>query len=875
MLNIKEFLTMPLPPRQNQKRAAVLALLTPLAWCAFAQPVATEPSTPAAQAAQAAATEPAQPLVTGERLKFLKSRYERKVRQSNPSRPDKPQEAINWFVGKRTGPVITRGPDAKKRPAPLDVMLYPAAIQKARQTPLYSSRTRQLLPGTTPMGVAAASAGGTLGSWQNMGPTNQGGRTRQLLVDPRNTNIMYAAAVGGGVWKSVNAGASWTPLTDLLLPNIAVASLAMDPSNSQVLYAGTGEGFFNGDAIRGMGIFKTTDGGATWAAVAATTPAPGTLGDFSYVNQIVVSPRDGRRVYAATTAGLFRSNDSGTTWTKVINGAAVNGCMDIAIQAKRSLGYVFASCGTFAQGTIYRATDAAASSFVAVHSEAGMGRTSLAMAPSNENIVYAMSANNSTNGMHAIYRTTTGGGAGSWTARVRSSDATKLNRLQMTNPVYAYSECVGSQVGNFNQGWYDNVIAVDPADPNRVWTGGIDLMRSDDGGANWGIASYWWFDRGDANYAHADQHVIRFHPGYNGTTNTTMYVANDGGVFRTDTARGNVGTTINNVCGTPVAGMVTWTELNSAYTTTQYYHGAVWPDGSMFMGGMQDNGTWKGTTASTTGTKLLGGDGAYVSVDTKGDANAGNDVLFGGYTGLSLQRSVDGGANFSDAVNGIVADGGFDFIAPHEMNAGDRQKLFTGGWYIWRTTDQANSWTRASAITAGDGSISAIASSPTDANRVIVGMSDGYIHYSTTALSATSATSWSFQRPRSVFVSSVAFDPSNSQVAYVTYSTFSGVSVYKTSNGGANWTALPGTGVNVLPQVPATAVVVDPADSLRIYVGTDIGVYTTVDGGVNWYREVTNFGHVSIEALAINSTGTKYLYAFTHGRGAWRVAINP
>jgi hypothetical protein len=437
------------------------------------------------------------------------------------------------------------------------------------------------------------------------------------------------------------------------------------------------------------------------------------------------------------------------------------------------------------------------------------------------------------------------------------------------------SECALGASQLFNQGWYDNVIAVDPADPNRVWTGGIDLMRSDDGGATWGLASYWWFNQGEPNYVHADQHVIRFHPGYNGTSNTTMYVANDGGVFRTDTARGVVGTTVNNVCGAPPAGMVTWTELNSGYTTTQYYHGTVWPDGNTFMGGMQDNGTWKGTTATVIGTKLLGGDGGYVSVDTLGDANPANDVLFSGYTGLSLQRSVNGGGLFTSATSGIAGDSGFDFIAPHEMNAGNRQTMYTGGWFIWRTTNQATSWTRASALTAGDGSVAVIASSPVDANRVIVGMSDGYIHYSSTALSTTSATNWPSARPRSAFVSSAAFDPVNSQVAYVTYATFSGNSVYKTADGGATWTALPGTGVNVLPRVPATAVVVDPADPLRIYVGTDIGVYTTVDGGSNWYREVTNFGHVSIEALAINTTGTKYLYAFTHGRGAWRVAINP
>ena len=856
------------------RRGALLTCVLALSVTAQAQTATETPSLAAKPNPDSAQPKP---LVEEKKLGFLVERSARKARQSNPARPDKPQEAVNWFVGKRTGPIITRGPGAGGRPIGLDTALYRPALQAARQTPFYESRTgRVMAPGRTGMAISAA-AGAALGAWQNMGPTNQGGRTRQLLIDPSNPSVMYAAAVGGGVWKSTNAGASWVPLTDLLLPNIAVASLAMDPRNPQVLYAGTGEGFFNFDAITGAGIFKTTDGGATWTALAATTPPPGaTQSDFSYVNQIVVSPRDSNRVYAATRNGVFRSTDGGTTWTLMINGTSVNGCTDLALQTRRTVGYLYAACGTFAQATIYRALDSATSALTAVYTEAGMGRTSLAIAPSNENVIYALAANSSTNGMHAVLRSTTGGAAGSWTARVRSTAPVKLNSLQLTNPVYAYAECVGpANAANYNQGWYDNVIAVDPTNSERVWTGGIDLMRSDDGGQNWGVAGYWWFNQGHPNYVHADQHVIRFHPGYNGTTNKQMYVANDGGVFRTNDAQANVGTTVNQVCGTPASGMVTWTELNTNYTTTQYYHGATYPDGNTFLGGMQDNGTWRGTTASPVGQKLLGGDGGYVSVDTLGDVDATNDVLFSGYTGLSLQKSVNGGTTFADAFSGIN-DNGFAFIAPHQMNAGNRQVLYTGGWFIWRTNNQAGAWTQASTLTAGDGSISSVSSSPVDANRVLVGMSDGYIHSTATGLSNTSATNWPVTRPRTAFVSAIAHHPTNALVAYATFSTFSGVSVYKTSDGGASWVAMPGTGANVLPRVPATAVVVDPSDGQRVYVGTDIGVYTTVDGGANWYREVTTFGHVSVEALDISTVGdTKFLYAFTHGRGAWRVQINP
>src|SRR5205085_9368454 len=144
------------------------------------------------------------------------------------------------------------------------------------------------------------STSGVLGTWQSLGPGNVGGRTRALIVDPVTPNTMYAAGVAGGVWKSTNAGASWTPLNDFMA-NIAVTCLAFEPGNSSVIYAGTGEGFFNGDATRGAGIFKSTDSGATWTRLASTITS-----DFFFVQDIVVgSGANSQHVYAATRTGVW------------------------------------------------------------------------------------------------------------------------------------------------------------------------------------------------------------------------------------------------------------------------------------------------------------------------------------------------------------------------------------------------------------------------------------------------------------------------------------------------------------------------------------------------------------------------------------------
>lgn len=691
---------------------------------------------------------------------------------------------------------------------------------------------------------------------------------------------MYAAAVGGGVWKTTNGGGTWAPLTDLNIPNIAVVSLAFKPGDTNTIYAGTGEGFFNIDAIRGAGIFVTTNAGGTWSQLASTNNS-----NFHYVMDIVVSPRNTQRIFAATRAGVFRSNDGGGSWTQVATGT--NGCTDLAIQMNRSIGYVYAACGTFAQTFVKRALDGSATAFTDVFTAgASMGRTSLAIAPSNESIIYAMASSLTGNayqyGVLGIFRSVSNGASGSWTTQMPNNFSTTnpvpLNNLLLTNPIFGRLQpCGFGTTAFFNQGWYDNVIAVDPVDSNRVWTGGIDLFRSDDGGVNFGIANYWWFTKGiDPNYAHADQHAITFDPGYNGGTNKIMYAANDGGIFKTLDAQGTVGTSSSHVCGTPPAGMVNWTELSNNFTTTQFYHGTAYPDGVTFMGGLQDNGTWRGTTASTVWSNLLGGDGGYTAVDTLGDVNAANDVIFGEFTGLSIQKSTNGGASFAAATTGITeASGNFEFINPFHMNPGTRTNLWTGGFFIWRTINQATSWTQASALTPGTGSVSAIAASGLDANKVVFGMTDGFIGFNTAALTATSATVWANTRPATNTVTSLAWDPSNSNNVWATYGGFAAGRVFKSTNSGASWTAMPGAGANTLPSVPALTVAVDPTNSDRVYVGTDIGVFTTIDGGLNWFKEVTGFANVSVEWLDINTTAPHRVYAFTHGRGAWRVDLVP
>jgi hypothetical protein len=407
-----------------------------------------------------------------------------------------------------------------------------------------------------------------------------------------------------------------------------------------------------------------------------------------------------------------------------------------------------------------------------------------------------------------------------------------------------------------SQGWYDNVIAVDPTNENIVWAGGIDLYRSNDGGKTWGEASYWW-DYGSGGYEHADQHAIAFLPADNGAT---MFLGSDGGVFQTNNRLAAVGTS---ACSPNTS--VSWTSLDNNLGITQFYDGAVFPGGSAFFGGTQDNGTVQGTPGggSNAWGNLLGGDGGYVAVNP-----TNTNILYGEYTDLSIQKSTNGGSSWNTATNGINSslDTGFLFITPFTMDPNNANTLWIGGSYIWRTTNAASSWTQASTSLSGD--VSAIAVATGNSNDVAVGTSNGEVYYSTTALTTTSSTAWASATPASGYVSWVAYDPNNSSNLYATYSTFGVPHVMKSTNGGAAWTNITGN----LPDVPVMSIVVNPSNSNMLFIGTDLGVYSTTNGGTTWNVETTGFGDAATDALVILSS-TNTLYAFTHGYGAWSAPI--
>ena len=782
--------------------------------------------------------------------------------------------------------------------------------------------------------------------WSNIGPGNVGGRTRAILVQGTNpTYTIYAGGVAGGVWKSTDSGASWTALNDLM-PNLAVTTLALDPSNDQIIYAGTGEGFSNVDSVRGAGIFKTIDGGANWTYLSMTN-----TDDFYYINKIVASPTNPNTVYAATRSGIFKSTDAGASWTWATVSAGSyssnSGYLDIAVVDNGGNDYLYAWNSFYG---LQRSTDGGLSWSYSIGTGAtgnnNFYRGAIAVSKSAFGTAY-VSVSDNTGRLYNVYKTTDYFASVSTPMTQGSSATGRLNAALLSNPYYSYDTgsgltCANEASGGYSQGWYDNIIAVDPIDENKVFIGGIDLFRSDNGGTSFNIASYWWANTANSYYNHADHHAIVFAPDYNGTSITTMFFGNDGGIYKSTNAHS--ATTSTSVCSITDIG-ASYQSLNNGYGVTQFYHGSVSSSGTVYIAGSQDNGTQK-FDSSTDWNEIRGGDGGYTAISPNN-----SNIMYSAYTYISIQRSDDGGANFSTSV--ASSNSGL-FINPYAIVPDTPSTMYLTNQYLWRSTNVESAtptWIQLGYLGGNNGS--AIGVPPKDYSVASSSVSDQRIQYASffffdkdwntlyaiavfvfvliltflmhiKTKAINSLARWGvvlsvccvfgflagcaeesgsgggtgpnteagavyvgtedgkffalvndslLERTTGLpagYISSVTVHPTNDSIVYVTFSTFGVSHLWKTTNAGGTWTDLDGADI---PDIPAHSLFIDPNNADHLYLGTDLGVLYSGDGGSTWESINTEgMANVVVEHLDYQHS-TRKLFAFTHGRGVFQVTL--
>jgi len=657
--------------------------------------------------------------------------------------------------------------------------------------------------------------------WTQLGPGNIGGRIRAIVVHPQNSNIIFIGAVSGGVWKTTNGGTSWFPCDDYM-DNIAVCALAIDPDNPNIIYAGTGEGFFNLDAIRGEGIFKSTDQGATWSRLSST------LNDkFYFVNKLEFDKQT-KRLWAATRKGLFYSTNGGSSWTTALansNNYDVH-CVDVEIAYTSPSTTVYAAFGIFGNGTVYRSTDGGNTFDISSPKIQGSsyGRIEVAVSNTNPQIAFVSIMSASNYGTASLKKTTDGGNT--WT--------------DITVPGPSAS---GAQTYTGQQAWYNNILYVDPSNSNIFYAGGIDFWKSTNGGINWTQKSN-WYPLSGYQYIHADHHAIAFDP----QNLNVMYIGTDGGIFKS-TNKGE-----------------TWASLNNNLFITQFYYGAVDPSQSKYYGGTQDNGTLK-STGSTSWIEILGGDGGATEVDF-----VNPNTIYMEYVNLAIFKTTNGGSSYFKAMNGIPTgsnywDGTTDrvlFIAPFVMDPNNSQTLYAGTYRIFKTTNGAANWTAVSGdlTNSSDQHISTIAVAKGNSNVVYVGTTNGRVLVSTNA-----GANWTLVNSGlpNLYVTRVAIYKQNPSIAVATFSGYSiGAKVYKTTNSGQSWTNISGN----LPNIPANCAFINPENHNNIVIGMDLGVFVTTNNGTSWERQVQGMANVAVLDLVFRESDSK-LFAFTHGRGAF------
>ena len=710
-----------------------------------------------------------------------------------------------------------------------------------------------------------------LSNWESIGPNNIGGRTRALAYDiSDNTfNTILAAGISGGMWKTTDGGTSWNRTTTL--QQLAAVSCVVQDTrtgNQNVWYYGTGEGpnltsaDGGGNAYyRGNGIFKSTDDGNSWVQLAATANDGISNGPLNLVYRIATDPSNVSQdeVYAATKGSIMRSLDGGNTWQTVLGDSSSGSFSDLSIT---STGVVYATIGQDANqdGGIWRSPTGNKGDWANITPSSWPStytRIVLAMAPSNENVVYfyGVTPGSGKNG-NSLWKYTypgsgSGVGDGNWSDR---------------------SAAIPS--GFDTQGSYDQLVAVKPDNSDFVLIGGVNLVRSTNGFAdsttNTVIGGTGNSPTGDYPGHFPDQHRIKFNPG----NSNVLLSGNDGGVFKTDDV---------------TAGTVTWTELNNGYLTTQYYGIAI-DNGStskIVTGGMQDRGNWFiNPDNSHNGYSMddYGFDGTF-------DAIADNGAFYysASQNGGLNRANFDANGNKSNSAN-ITPQGasGQLFVNPYILDLANTDIMYyPAGGSIWRsnsvsTATSSSGWTGLTNSMLSNATITAISvSQANNAHVVYYGTEGGAIYRLDGADSGDPNNvdiSTGKGLPSGAYVSCLAVDKTNSNNVIVVFSNYGVVSLYYTNDAGSSWTNISGS----LEQNPdgsgdgpscRWASIMHYNGVTYYYVSTSTGVYSTnnISNGPStvWSQEgASTIGNV-VCPMVLTRDSDGFVAVGTHGNGAF------
>lgn len=664
------------------------------------------------------------------------------------------------------------------------------------------------------------------GTWTERGPNSDvngpfgnsrpnsdvtAGRVRAILVDAADATgkTVFVGSVAGGLWKTTDITtnpANWVLVNDFLV-NMAIADICQDPTNSNIMYFATGESYYNGDAVRGAGVFKSTDHGNTWSQLSATTGS-----SYYYCTRIKCDASG--NLYVATRSGLFRSVNGGTSFTTITPSGLSSAICDLELSSTGRLhvvGGIFTTQGyrfTDNPSTVTSATwTSPTTAFPSYLDRAEIGVSG--------NTLYACPVNDADDQVPTIYKSTDGGA--NWVATA-------------TQPTAGWAS---------QQGWYALSVVINPADANQCIVGGLDNWKTTDGGATWTKISTWVGATGQ--YVHADQHKAVWYDNGN-----KLIFGSDGGIFYTSDG----GTTIR--------------DRNTGLRIKQFYSCAAHPSSlNYFLAGAQDNGSHAFSTAGLgSSTEVTGGDGAFVHIDQDQPQYQFTSYVFNQY-----RRSTNSGSTWTN-VNLSSTLG--EFINPTDYDDVNNIMYCSNSAGTYRRWTNPQSGSTNAQITIPEfntRTVEAITVSPYTSNRVYFGTDQGRIVYVDNANSIASGSSGTLINTGlpSAFTSCIAVG-SNDQNLMVTFSNYGVQQVWVSSNGGTSWTNIDGN----LPDMPVRWCMFAPNSNTKAIIATEAGVWLTqsINGSSTTWIASPGFPTVRTDMLQYRAAD-QMVVAATHGRGLW------
>ena len=677
------------------------------------------------------------------------------------------------------------------------------------------------------------------GNWVERGPTsdavgasngntraNSGvasGRIRAILVDAADATgkTVFIGAVDGGLWKTTDITASpatWTLINDFFT-NMAITSICQDPTNPLIMYFGTGEGFYNADAVRGVGVWKSTDGGATWNQL------PSSIGYLRCTK--IVCDASGNVYLGDRNTGLLRSTNGGTSWTNITPAGA--GIVTVADIEVSSTGRMHVTIGLAANTTcFYFYTDNPSTTNTATSAGNWVLPTTPFSTTTKDrielgcsgNTLYALPSSSTTDNVATIYKSTDGGVT--WAA---------------TGSTPAFTS---------GQGWYCLAVDIDPSNTNNVIVGSLDCFKTTNGGTSWSQISTWVGTTPVNQYVHADQQIIKWYDNGN-----KLLVGCDGGIhYSADKG-------------------ATFRDRNVGLRIKQFYSVAIHPSTTnYFLAGAQDNGSHQFNNAGLSSTvEVTGGDGAFVHIDQDQPQYQFTSYVFNQY-----RRSTNSGANWT-SVNLNTGTG--QFINPTDyddaaniMYCGDA----AGSYRRW-TNPQTGATSATPGVTVFNGnSVTAITVSPYTANRVYFGTTNDvgttrltYVDNAHTG-GAPTGTNISTGLPTNTTTSCIATGTNDNNLM-VSYSNYGVANVWVSTDGGTSWTNIDGN----LPDMPVRWCMFAPGTAnTKAIIATEAGVYLTqqINGASTVWIPSPTFPTVRTDMLQYRPVDG-LIAAATHGRGLW------